>query len=127
MYSLAGLKSVETIENIKTVASLNCQESRISEYSQCLMQLKGPYIKEGIKNGIGWGLNFSVMFAVGGIMFYVATLYISEQRSTWTQGKISVTELYFIFYCFFMGSMLIGMIFTSLKKFKEELQYRKRY
>ena len=126
MYSLAGLKSIETIENIKTVASLNCQESRISEYSQCLMQLQGPFIKEGIKNGIGWGLNFSVMFAIGGIMFYVATLYISEQRSNWTQGKLSIADLYFIFYCFFMGSMLIATIFTSLKKIQRGVAISKK-
>ena len=57
MYSLAGLKSEETVENIKAVASLNCQQSKVQEYSDSVKPWKDSHIKDGIMLGIGWGLN----------------------------------------------------------------------
>ena len=116
MYSRAGLKSEETLENIKTVASLNCQQSKVQEYSDSVRPLKDSYIKDGVKNGIGWGLNYAVAFAVSGVMFYVATIYTTEDRTTLTGGKINIADMYIVFYSYFMGAMIIGIITTSHKK-----------
>ena len=116
MYSRAGLKSEETLENIKTVASLNCQQSKVQEYSDSVRPLKDSYIKDGLKNGIGWGLNYAVTFAVSGVMFYVATIYITEDRTTITGGKIIIADMYIVFYSYFLGAMIIGIITTSHKK-----------
>ena len=126
MYSLAGLKSEETLENIKTVASLNCQESKIAEYSECVRPLKYSYIKEGIRSGISWGLNYSVIFAVGGIMFYVATIYIVEKRPTWAQGEITITDFFFVFFCFFMGASTMGLMSTSSNKILKGIAISKK-
>ena len=117
MYSLAGLKSEETIENIKTITALNCQGSKISEYSECVRPLKESYVKDAIRYGIGWGLEFSVMFAVSGVMFYAATCYIVDQKSTWFQEEITLSDIYFVFYSYFMGSVLISLISSSISKY----------
>ena len=126
MYSLAGLKSEETLENIKTVASLSCQESKIAEYSECVRPLKYSYRKEGIRNGIAWGLNYSIMFAIGGIMFYVATIYIAEKKKTWAQGEITITDFFFVFYCFFMGASTMGIMSSSSKKILKGIAISKK-
>ena len=116
MYDNAALTSEETLENIKTVASLNCQNSRIHQYAENLKPLKNSCIKAGIFDGIGWGLIYSIMFAVIGIMFYIATLYIIEERETWVQGTLDISDVIMVYYCSFMGSSLIGISSTSLKK-----------
>ena len=117
MYSLAELKSEETIENIKTIAALNCQESKVSEYSECVRPLKESYVKDAIKYGVGWGLEFSVMFAVSGVMFYAATYYIADKKKTWIQGEIALSDIYFVFYSYFMGTLLMSIISRSFSKF----------
>ena len=116
MYSMAGLKSQETIENIKTVSALNCQQIRIQQYSEELKPLKDSCIKDGINNGVAWGIIYSVTFAVNGVMFYVSTLYIEGDKETWVQGKIEIADMIIVYYCYFMGSILIGMAYTSLKR-----------
>ena len=116
MYSIAGLKSEETFENINTVASLNCQEVRIQEYAEQLKPLTEACARDGIKTGVGWGLNFSVMFALNGVMFYTATVYIIDGKNTWIQGNIDISDVIIVFYCYFMGSTLIGTFLPSLKK-----------
>ena len=116
MYSSAQLISEETLENSKTVASLNCQEPRIQEYSESLKPLESSRIREGINEGIGWGTMFSVLFAATGVMFYVATVYISEEKDTWAQGEMDMLDMMVVYYCFFNGSSLIGISSNSLNK-----------
>ena len=116
MYDRATFTSEETLENIKTVASLNCQNSRIHQFSENLKPLKDPCIKAGIFDGIAWGLIYSVMFAVIGIMFYIATLYIIEEKETWVQSTLDISDVLIVYYSSFMGSSLIGISSTSLKK-----------
>ena len=116
MYSSAQLLSEETLENSKTVASLNCQEPRIKEYSESLKPLEASRIREGINEGIGWGTMFSVLFAATGVMFYVATVYISEEKDTWAQGEMDMLDMMVVYYCFFNGSTLIGISSNSLNK-----------
>ena len=121
LYKLAGMISEETLCNIKTVSSLNCQQSKIQEYSGQLKPVTDASIKEGVKNGIGWGVTYSIVFAVNGVMLYVATIYIMEDRTTWVQGKIKASGIIIVFYCFFMASTLIGIFLSNFKKIKNGL------
>ena len=49
-------------------------------------------------------------------MFYVATLYITEDRTTWNHGKVNIGDVFIVFCSFFLGAMHMSIINTSYKK-----------
>ena len=82
LYNKAGYKAEENFEHYRTMSAYNCQETRIKEYFECLDPLKKEISSEGIRAGVAWSLNFSAMFAMNGVMLYVATIYILDNTDT---------------------------------------------
>ena len=116
LYNKAGYKAEENFEHYRTMSAYNCQETRIKEYFECLDPLKKEISSEGIRAGVAWSLNFSAMFAMNGVMLYVATIYILDNTDTWTNNKLALSDVILVFYCFLMEPSLIGIIMSSSKK-----------
>merc|ERR1712038_1765990 len=73
-----GAVIVETLLNIRTVASLCIQDMKSKEYSKALASENVGLVKANLKKGIGSGLGLAVNTWANGVLFYAGSKLLSK-------------------------------------------------
>ena len=86
----------DTVGSIRTVASFSAEEKMLNMYSnKCEAPLKMG-VRQGVVNGIGFGLSFFLLFCTYAIIFWEGAKFVQK-------GKTSLADVFQVIVREFMG------------------------
>lgn len=115
-YKTAGAIAEESLEGVKTIASVNAQDVIAKNYQRELEPLKRVQTLMGTLHGLGWSVFFVVLFAFCGAVFYYGSVFYDDKVENWTNGDVFEARIVImIFFSCAMSSFYLGAAVPCLQ------------
>jgi len=117
-YARAGAISEETLNAIRTVASLGGEEKESKRYDNVLQENKGPITKYSIICGCTIGLLFFAMYSIYALGFFIGSIFIDhEVYNPSSDGPYTVGNVLTVFFAIMMASFTPARATPSVRAF----------